>query len=203
MQKLIDTIAENGGGVMFVPRGVYYTGSLFFKQGVHLYIEEGGLLKGSDDIADYPVCQTRIEGESCKYYPALINADGIDGFMMFGNGTIDGNGLRSWKAFWQRLDWNPKCTNKDEQRPRLVFLSNCKNVMIANLHFQNSCFWTNHIYKCQHVKFIGCHIFAPSTPVPAPSSDAIICESVVFPSPGGPYNKTWSKLSFLFLAAFI
>ena len=33
-----------------------------------------------------------------------------------------------------------------------------------------------------------------------PISFAIILESVVFPSPGGPYNKTWSKASFLFLA---
>ena len=35
----------------------------------------------------------------------------------------------------------------------------------------------------------------------APSSFAITCASVVLPSPGGPYNKTWSRASFLFFAA--
>ena len=182
LQDLIDHIAENGGGVMVIPAGTYYTGALFFKQGVHLYVSENGMLKGSDDISDYPVCKTRIEGECCMYYPALINADGIDGFVMCGKGTIDGNGLRAWKAFWQRRQWNPACTNKDEQRPRLVFISNCKNVWVADLHLQNSPFWTNHIYKCQRVKFIGCHIFAPKEPVMAPSSDAIdidVCTNVL------------------------
>ena len=173
IQDLIDDVAKCGGGVIVVPKGMYYTGALFFKQGVHLYVEKDGVLKGSDDISDYPVCQTRIEGESCLYYPALINADGIDGFVMCGEGKIDGNGLRFWKAFWQRREWNPNCTNKDEQRPRLVFISHCRNVTVAQLHLQNSPFWTNHIYKCNRVKFIGCKIFAPKKPVPAPSSDAI------------------------------
>lgn len=181
-QRLIDLVAIRGGGVIVVPEGTYYTGALFFKQGVHLYVEKNGVLKGSDDISDYPVCNTRIEGENCLYYPALINADGIDGFVMCGQGTIDGNGMRAWKAFWQRREWNPNCTNKDEQRPRLVFISNCKNVLIAELRLQNSPFWTNHVYKSQRVKFIGCSIFAPNSPVPAPSSDAIdidVCTDVL------------------------
>lgn len=182
IQSVIDLIAKNGGGVLVIPQGTYYTGALFFKQGVHLYIEKSGVLKGSDDISDYPVCETRIEGEWCKYYPALINAEGVDGFTMFGEGIIDGNGTRAWKAFWQRREWNPNCTNKDEQRPRLVFLSNCTNATVANLRLQNSPFWTNHIYKCRKVKFIGCSIYAPRTPIPAPSSDAIdidVCTDVL------------------------
>ena len=182
LQKLIDRIAQEGGGVMVVPTGVFYTGALFFKQGVHLYLTENGVLKGSDDIADYPVCDTRIEGESCKYYPALINVDGVDGFVLCGKGIIDGNGERAWKAFWKRRQWNPACTNKDEQRPRLVYLSNCTNALIADVRLHNSPFWTTHIYKCTRVKFIGCHIFAPRAPIPAPSSDAIdvdVCTDVL------------------------
>lgn len=173
LQGLINTVADNGGGVIVVPQGTYYTGALFFKQRVRLYLVEGAILKGSDDISDYPVCQTRIEGETCLYYPALINADGVDGFVLCGKGTIDGNGERAWKAFWQRRQWNPNCTNKDEQRPRLVYLSNCTNALIAGVCLQNSHFWTNHIYKCNRVKFIGCKILAPKEPIPSPSTDAI------------------------------
>lgn len=173
IQKLIDTAAGEGGGVIVVPAGTYLTGSLFFRQGVNLYVAEGGTLKGSDDISDYPVCETRIEGETCRYFAALINADGLDGFTMCGPGTIDGNGLRSWKAFWLRRSWNPQCTNKDEQRPRLVYISNCKNVLVAELHLQNAHFWTNHIYRSDHVKYLGCRIFSPAAPVKAPSTDAI------------------------------
>lgn len=185
IQELIDLAAAEGGGVIVVPPGTYRTGSLFFRQGVHLYVAEGGTLKGSDDISDYAVCETRIEGETCQYFAALINGDGLDGFTMCGPGTIDGNGLKSWKAFWLRRTWNPQCTNKDEQRPRLVYLSNCKNVLIADLHLQNSHFWTNHIYKCQYVKFLNCHIFSPAEPVKAPSTDAIdidVCTDVLIKS---------------------
>ena len=173
IQELIDTAAREGGGVVVVPKGTYITGALFFKQGVNLYVSEGGMLKGSDDIADYPILKTRIEGETCPYFTALINAEGIDGFTMCGKGTIDGNGAKSWKAFWLRREWNAACTNKDEQRPRLVYISKCSNVLIAGLNLQNSHFWTTHIYKSHHVKYLNCRIFSPAAPIPAPSTDAV------------------------------
>ncbi len=173
IQNLIDTAAKEGGGVIVVPAGTYLTGSLFFRQGVNLYVSEGGTLKGSDDISDYQLCETRIEGETCAYFAALVNADGLDHFTMCGPGTIDGNGLRSWKAFWLRRRWNPQCTNKDEQRPRLVYISNCSHVIVAGLRLQNSHFWTNHIYRSHHVKYLNCRIFSPAAPVKAPSTDAV------------------------------
>ena len=36
-----------------------------------------------------------------------------------------------------------------------------------------------------------------------PSSRAIICASVVFPNPGGPWNSVWSIATFLFIALSI
>ncbi len=101
IQRVIDLCAENGGGVVVVSAGVWKSGSLYFKQGVNLYIAEGGVLMGSDDVSDYDLKQTRIEGQTCTYFTALINAEGVRGFTMCGPGTgspggiIDGNGLRS------------------------------------------------------------------------------------------------------------
>ena len=172
-QALIDEVSSNGGGVIVVPSGTYYTGALFFKNGVNLYIEENGVLKGSDDISDYPLCMTRIEGESCKYFPALLNFEEVDGVKICGKGTVDGNGEKSWKAFWLRRRWNPKCTNKDEQRPRLLFVSNSKNVLVSGLKLQNSHFWTSHFYKCQYVKYLNNCVYSPVKPVAAPSTDAV------------------------------
>lgn len=182
IQTLIDRAAGEGGGVIVVPAGTYLTGSLYFRPGVNLYVAEGGTLKGSDDISDYDLLETRMEGETCLYFAALINADGADGFTMCGPGTIDGNGLRAWKAFWLRRKWNPKCTNKDEQRPRLVYISNSRNVLIAGLNLQNAHYWTTHLYRCSRVKYINCRIFSPASPVKAPSTDAIdidVCTDVL------------------------
>lgn len=178
IQAVIDRAAQEGGGVVVIPEGTYLTGALFFKQGTHLHVM--GRLKGSDRIADFPVLATRIEGETCKYFAALVNVDGTDGFTISGKGTIDGNGLKYWQEFWIRRSWNPQCTNKDAQRPRLTYVSNSKNVTIQDVHLVNSPFWTNHIYKSDHVRFLDCYIYAPTekvwAPDPnqgAPSSDAI------------------------------
>lgn len=173
IQAVIELAAGNGGGVIVIPRGTYLSGALFFKQNTHLYVAEGGTLKGSDRIADFPILMTRIEGQTCEYFAALINADGMDGFTICGNGTIDGNGHHYWQEFWIRRQWNRDCTNKDAQRPRLTYLSNCTNATIQDVRLINSPFWTNHIYRCSHVRYLDCHIFAPTSGLKAPSSDAI------------------------------
>lgn len=182
IQKVIDLAASNGGGVIVIPRGTYLSGSLFFKQGTHLYIEEGGTLKGSDRIANFKILETRIEGQTCKYFAALVNADGINGFVIAGKGTINGDGRHYWEEFWIRRQWNRECTNKDAQRPRLTYISNCKNVTVQDVHLINSPFWTNHIYKSERARYIDCYIYAPTSGIKAPSSDAIdidVCHDVL------------------------
>ena len=188
IQAVIDRCAQEGGGVIVVPTGTFKTGALFFKQGTHLHLCEGAVLLGSDRIIDFPILMTRIEGETCKYFAALVNADGLDGFTITGKGTIDGNGLKYWQEFWIRRQWNPQCTNKDAQRPRLTYISNSRNVTIQDVHLINSPFWTNHVYKSHHVRYLDCYIYAPIhnvyAPEPkrgAPSSDAIdidVCTDV-------------------------
>ena len=182
IQQLIDRIAGEGGGLLVVPRGVFRTGALFFRPGVHLMLEQDAVLQGSDDISDYPVMDTRIEGESCRYFAALINAEHCDGLTILGPGTIDGNGFRFWKAFWLRRAWNPACTNKDEQRPRLIFISGSRDVTLAGVRMRNAAFWTCHLYRCRYVKILNCSMYSPFEPVKAPSTDAIdldACEDVL------------------------
>ncbi len=182
IQAVIDLAAAQGGGVIVVPQGTFLSGSLYFKPGTHLHLEEGAVLKGSDDISHFPIVMTRIEGQNLKYFSALVNADGLDGFSLSGKGTIDGNGLRYWRAFWLRRQWNPQCTNMDEMRPRLVYVSNSKNVEINGVHLKNSPFWTTHLYKSEKVKLLNLRITSPASPVKAPSTDAVdidVCTDVL------------------------
>ncbi|UZJ66490.1 glycosyl hydrolase family 28 protein [Sphingobacterium sp. KU25419] len=81
-----------------------------------------------------------------------------------------------------RRQFNPNCTNMDEMRPRLLYVSNSKDVQISGIRLVNSPFWTSHYYKCENLKLIGLHITAPKAPVKAPSSDAIdldVCHQVL------------------------
>ena len=173
IQNVINEASKNGGGVVVIPKGTFLSGALFFKPKTHLYISEGGVLKGSEDISHYPKMPSRMEGQNLDYFPALVNAYGVDGFTISGKGTIDGNGLRYWEAFWQRRKENKNCTNLEVSRPRLIFVWNCKNVQLQDVKLHNSGFWTSHYYKCTNVKILDLHIFSPHDPVKAPSTDAI------------------------------
>ena len=182
IQVVIDKAAQNGGGVVIVPKGTFLSGSLFFKPGTHLHLEEGATIKGSNDISDFALQETRIEGQTVKYFTALINADKVDGFTISGKGTLNGNGLTYWKHFWLRRQFNPQCTNMDEMRPRLLYVSNSKDVQVSGIRLINSPFWTSHYYKCENLKLLGLYIYAPAAPVKAPSSDAIdidACKNVL------------------------
>ena len=189
LQAVIDRCAAEGGGVVVIPRGTFVSGSLFFKPGTHLQIEEGGELKGSDRIRDFKIVKTRMEGQTLNYFAALVNADGVDGFTITGPGTINGNGQKYWEEFWIRRLYNPQCTNLEAMRPRNVYISNSKNVTVQDVKIINSPFWTNHLYRCENVRYLGCFIFAPTenvTPLDprrgGPSTDAIdldVCKNVL------------------------
>lgn len=182
IQAVIDKAAQDGGGVICIPKGTFLSGSLFFRPRTHLYLEKGATLKGSDDISHFDVIDTRLEGQNLTYFAALVNAIGVDGFTLSGEGKINGNGLRFWKSFWLRRQVNPQCTNLEELRPRLVYIADSRNVQLSGVRLENSPFWTTHLYRCENVKLLNLSIFAPHSPVKAPSSDAIdidVCKNVL------------------------
>ena len=147
IQAVIDRCAQEGGGVVVIPRGTFISGALFFKPKTHLKIEEGGELQGAPRIKYYPVLKTRLEGQTLDYFAALVNADGVDGFTITGPGTINGNGQPFWEEFWIRRKINKNCTNLEAMRPRNVYISNSKNVTVQDVKIINAAFWTNDLYR--------------------------------------------------------
>lgn len=179
IQATIDKIAEDGGGTLLIPKGVFISGSLFLKAGVNIQLQEGSVLKGSTNINDYQKLNTRIEGHFEPWRAALINGDHVDHLRISGPGTLDGSGEGFYKEFYSRRDANKKTTNLDVERPRLTFIQNSKDVKISSLLYLNSGFWNLHIYRCQDVVIENCRFQAPSGPTPnrGPSSDGIDVDS--------------------------
>ncbi len=99
--KAIDACALTGG-VVVVPKGTFLSGAIFLKSGVDLRIDKGGILKGTTRMADYPLVQTRWEGEERIWVSALVNVFGIEDFTLSGEGTIDGSG-----DVWHRRIFQP------------------------------------------------------------------------------------------------
>lgn len=162
IQKAIDQAAAAGGGVVGIPAGTWRSGSIFLKNGVQLDLAENAVLLGSDQIEDYPKMETRIEGHFEPWRMALVNAQQMDRVRIGGKGVIDGNGITFWAQFWQRRRENPKCTNLEVERPRLMFIDRCKDVRIEGISLTYSGFWNLHVYRCSDVLVEGVTITSPT-----------------------------------------
>jgi polygalacturonase len=177
IQQVIDRASLEGGGTIVIPKGTFLTGALFFKPHTRLKLLEGAVLKGSDQIADYPLIPSRMEGKRQYYYAALINAYEVNRFSITGPGLINGKGERFWKHFWAYRDSmrriGKEATNLEVSRPRLIFLWGCDSVVISGVKLWNSGFWTTHLYECNDALIENCDIRSPYKPVPAPSTDGI------------------------------
>ena len=193
IQAVIDKAAGQGGGRVVVPAGVFHSGALWLKAGVELHLADGAVLRGSSDIADFPTCQTRIEGKVQPWRPALVNAVSLSGVKVTGAGVLDGAGKPYWTAFWKRRAENPKCTNLEVERPRLMYFEGCDGIEVRGVTLKDSGFWNLHVYRCTGVVLEGLTITAPHGDPPkiigdaqpwdevsvdrAPSSDAIDIDS--------------------------
>jgi alpha-L-rhamnosidase len=198
IQTAIDAVSKKGGGRVVVPAGIFRSGAVWLKAGVELHLDPEAVLAGSSDIDDFPTCQTRIEGKVQPWRPALVNAVDLDGVAVTGAGTLDGFGKPYWAAFWKRRAENPKCTNLEVERPRLMYFENCRDVTVSGVRLKDSGFWNLHVYRCNDVTLDGLSITAPHGDPPkiigdaqpwdemsidrAPSSDGIdvdSCQNVI------------------------
>jgi exo-poly-alpha-galacturonosidase len=142
IQKTIDDCSAKGGGVVEVPKGIFISGSIFFKKGVNMVIDAEGVLKGSLNPDDYPQIQSSFEGVDRMYTAAFINAQNLSDFTLTGEGTIDGSG-EDYIAAYRAITAKPK-----PGKPRLICFDNCKQASISKLHLHNQAVWCLHLFKC-------------------------------------------------------
>jgi alpha-L-rhamnosidase len=179
IQTAIEQCAQSGGGTVVIPPGVFLSGALFLKPGVNIELLAGAVLKGSTNINDYPQAITRIEGHFDLWRAALLNGDRVDHLRLAGPGTLDGSGPPFWREFYRRQKMNPKTTNLEVERPRLVLIQNSRDVQIVDLKFKDSGFWNLHLYRCREILVENCSFRAlhGTKPDHAPSSDGVDVDS--------------------------
>ncbi|WP_225990908.1 hypothetical protein [Enterobacter hormaechei] len=71
IQQAINTAQQND--VIVIPQGRFLTGALFLKSGVSLRLDAGAQLVGSQDLADYPLINTRVAGIDMRWPAGIIN----------------------------------------------------------------------------------------------------------------------------------
>lgn len=160
IQAAIDACAANGGGrVTFAP-GDYKTGSVFLKTGVDFHLPKGVRLYGSQNIADYPVIDTRVAGIEMKWPAALITAIGQHTVSLTGEGEVWGQGKVFWDKYWaMRKDYDKRglrwIVDYDCMRPRMILFQSCENVTLNGNSYFEAGFWTVHILYSNQVTIDG------------------------------------------------
>ena len=181
IQAAIDRLAGQGGGTVAVPAGVFVSGALFLKPGVHLHLDKGAVLRCSTDMRHFPVQRTRIEGHvEERFNPGLINAAGCDGLKITGAGTLDGAGRPIWDRFWQLRNASKEkgnFRNLDVARARLAVIEGSRGVTVDGIAFKDSQFWNLHLYRCRDVVVQNAGFEVPDDYVQAPSTDGIDIDS--------------------------
>ena len=189
IQAAIDQCAASGGGVVVVPKGTFLSGAIFLKQGANLYVEKDGVLKGTTNIDDYPVINTRWEGTEEPWTSAFVNAEGLTNLEITGDGTIDGSG-EEWlqnnplrgRGGRGNADATanpaspapPPPSTARRGRPRLIGIQNSKHVHVAGLNLHNQAVWCLFFLYSEDVVAENLRITAEHN---IPSSDGIDIDS--------------------------
>ena len=184
IQAAIDEAAKDGGGTVFVPEGIWYTGALELKRNVELHLSLGAQLcfMRNKSAKYYPLRFSRWEGVECMNFSPFIYANGAENIAVTGEGTLDGCAdefnWMPWKFGYfgetdqeiqrQRLfrmsaeDVAPAERVFDEKvstlRPPFLQFYHCKNVLVQDVQIANSPFWEINPVLCENVLIKGIHV---------------------------------------------
>jgi polygalacturonase len=147
IQSVIDACAKQGGGIVLFEPGSYVTGSIFLKSNVHVRIDKGVLILGSQNFDDYPEIQTRIAGIETSWPAALINIIDVKNAAVTGEGTVNARGKFCWDKYWaMRKEYDTKglrwIVDYDAKRVRTFLVQNSADITLKGLTFKNAGFWT-------------------------------------------------------------
>lgn len=136
IQKAFDACGAAGGGTVLLPEGIYLSGALFMKSDTTLRLDEGAVLKGSSNLADYPMIHTRWEGTEEQASASLLNASDARNLTITGSGEIAGSGAGD---------------SEPPAGPRVIEFINCETILIEGIRITNKGRWTVHPIYCRDV----------------------------------------------------
>lgn len=93
MQSAINVATAAGGGIVYVPAGVYKTGNLILKSNVHLYLSGGSVLRYTGAPEIYEPLYTKLGRNFTYWIRTDLNSSNIK---ITGRGIIDGDGKATY-----------------------------------------------------------------------------------------------------------
>lgn len=178
LQTAIDNCTKND--YVYIPKGTFLTGALKLHSDTEIYLDEGAVLQGTYNRNDYlPLINSRFEGIERKCYSALINigelnnAEGItcENIHIHGKGSILGGGRSlaediinfeknqpGYSELCAKEHYDDGDVLAGRIRPRLINISNCKNVIINGLTIGNGPSWNIHMVYSENMVTNACKI---------------------------------------------
>jgi polygalacturonase len=143
IRMTIERCSVLGGGEVVVPAGEYLTGAIALRSNVTLRLEKDALLRGSPDMADYPLSQVRWEGRWIKGYLGLISAMDAENIAIVGTGKIVAS-----EAIKGRVE-----RPSGRRLPALLEFINCRRVVVQDVYTEQTGMWSIHPTLCSDVTF--------------------------------------------------
>jgi len=155
---------------VYIPAGEFISGTIFLKSNVHLYLDNGAVIKGSTNMNDYTV--------HGKDY-GLLYAENACNITISGSGTLDGSGtfFHDKNALHINHDYDNKYTRQKEnffnpeygledapiayvKRPgMLLVMLYCENITLKDFTILDSPFWSVRMGDCADAVVDGLRIF--------------------------------------------
>ncbi len=165
IQKTIDSCSKVGGGTVYFPKGVFFTGTIKLKSNINLNFETGSVVKGSPNVEDY-----KLEGikRGMFFGEDLINVS------FTGEGEINGNAAAFFdpNTMHSYIDMDKKYVRSGQayldavkptegpiafaNRPdMMVVIMHSENIKFSGVRFKDAPAWTIRIGECENVVVDG------------------------------------------------
>ncbi len=166
ISKAIAACNKAGGGKVVFPAGEWLTGPIHFKSNVNLFLEEGAIVRFTDNPEDYlPAVMTSWEGMECYNYSPLLYAFECENIAITGKGKLMPH-MGLWKTWFPRpinhlealkelytmastdvpVAERQMTNGEGNLRPHLIHFNRCENVLLDGFQIEESPFWTIHMY---------------------------------------------------------
>lgn len=152
IQKTVDACAQAGGGVVYIPKGSFVSGSIELRSNITLHLDKNAELIGSTDYQDYQFMKAETpwaalagipQLKRSKHLVAFIYAEYAENVKITGEGTIDGQGMEH-KHF-------PNPEDDQLRMPFLIIFHKCKNLEVSSLTLNNPGFFTVFFVKSMDI----------------------------------------------------
>ena len=159
-KKAIKKCSENGGGVVVVPEGIYFSGPIHLEDNVNFHLKEGAEIRFSTNPNDfYPLVHTSFEGMEFMNYSPLIYAYNKKNVAITGKGILNGQADRTnwwpWKGSTSEGHDYGYIEGQPSQKDKLN-LPALMEMAENDVPVENRIFGNNHYLRPNFIEPFGC-----------------------------------------------